>query len=387
MPRSKVYVASAGFTKIGDNWEKSLLDLAVEAARGAMKDASKVRPQQIFVGNMFSAIGAGQEHLGALVASALGLAGVPAVKVESACSSGGSAFNVAYSLVKSGALDSALVVGVEKMRDVESEQVSQALAMAESAEYTQFVGASFAALNGLLARYYMEQLDVSRDELSSIPVIDHANAVSAEHAQFRRAITVDMVSRSSMVADPLRLFDCAPIGDGAAAVLLVGDRAASRGKGKMAEVLGGRIATNEFSMYERDDMLDFNATREAFKGAMAEAGLSPRKLGFAEIHDAFSVVGALAVEAMGFSKRGRGSKDASEGKYSKGSELPINTFGGLKARGHPVGATGVYQVAEAYLQLTGQAGKNQVEDADYAITHNVGGVDTTSVVHVFGRAA
>ena len=387
MPKSKVYVSSVGFTKINDHWEKSLLDLAVEAARGAMKGTPKVRPQQIFVGNMFSAISAGQEHLGALLASALGLAGVPALKVESACSSGGSAFNVAYSLVKSGALDSALVVGVEKMRDLESEEVSQAIAMAESAEYTQFVGASFASLNGLLARYYMEQLNVSRDELSSIPVIDHANAVTAEHAQFRRAITPDAVSRSSMVADPLRLFDCAPVGDGAAAALLVSDRAASGVKKRMAEVLGGRIATNEFSFYQREDMLDFNATREAFKGAMAQAGLSPHKLDFAEVHDAFSVVGALSLEAMGFSKRGRGSKDAKEGKYSMGSEFPINTFGGLKARGHPVGATGVYQVAEVFLQLTDQAGKNKVEDADYAITHNIGGVDTTSVVHVFGRAA
>jgi acetyl-CoA C-acetyltransferase len=387
MPRSKAYVASAGLTKVGDHWDKSLLDLAVEAARGALKGAPKVKPQHIFVGNMFSAVGSGQEHLGALVGSALGLAGVPAVKVESACSSGGSAFNVAYSLVKSGALDSALVVGVEKMRDLEPEEVSLALSMAESAEYTQFVGATFAALNGLLARYYMEQLDVSRDELSSIPVIDHANAVTADHAQFRKAITPEVVSRSGMVADPLRLFDCAPVGDGAAAVLLVSDRDASGGKWKMAEVLGGRIATNEFSVYEREDMLDFNATRDAYKGAMAQAGLSAQKLGFAEIHDAFSVVGALALEGMGFSKRGRGSRDAKEGKYGRGSDLPINTFGGLKARGHPVGATGVYQVAEAYLQLTDQAGKNQVDNADFAITHNIGGIDTTSVVHVFGRAA
>jgi acetyl-CoA C-acetyltransferase len=151
--------------------------------------------------------------------------------------------------------------------------------------------------------------------------------------------------------------------------------------------LGGRIATSEFSVYEREDMLDFRATHEAFRGAMAQAGLSSQKLSLAEIHDAFSVVGALALEAMGFSKRGRGSKDAREGKYSIGSGLPINTFGGLKARGHPVGATGIYQIAEAFLQLTDQAGKNQVEDADYAITHNVGGVDTTSVVHVLGRAA
>jgi acetyl-CoA C-acetyltransferase len=386
LPTSKAYVTSVGMTSIGDHWEKSILDLAVEAARGALKGTPKAKPDQIIVGNMFSAIGAGQEHLGALVANGLGLTGTPAYKVEAACSSGGTAFNVGYNLVRSGAINSALVVGVEKMRDLEPEQVSSALAMAESAEYTQFVGATFAALNGLLARYYMEQMDVSRDELSSIPVLDHANAVTAEHAQFRKAITTEVVGRSQMIADPLRLFDCAPVGDGAAAVFL-SNNPAQGSKGKMAEVLGGGMSTNEFSIYERDDMLDFKATKNAFKKAMAQAGLSPSKLNLVEVHDAFSVVGALSLEAMGYSKRGHGSKDAKEGKYSPGSDLPINTFGGLKARGHPVGATGVYQIAEAYLQLTDQAGKNQVEGARYAATQNIGGVDTTSAVHVFGRAA
>ena len=364
-----------------------MLDLAVEASRDALKGLGGGKPDQIIVGNMFSGVGARQEHLGAMVAAGLGLSGVPAYKVEAACSSGGSAFNVGYNLVRSGAIDSALVVGVEKMRDLEPDEVSQALAMAESAEYTQFVGSTFAALNGLLARYYMEQMDVSRDELSAIPVIDHANAVTAAHAQFRKAITPEVVARSSMIADPLRLFDCAPVGDGAAAALLVNDGAASAGKRRMAEVLGGRIATNDFSIYEREDMLDFKSTRLAFKAAMEQAGLSPKKVGMVEIHDAFSVVGALSLEAMGFSKRGQGSKDAKAGKFSRGSELPINTFGGLKARGHPVGATGMYQIAESYLQLTDQGGKNQVEGVDYAVTQNVGGVDTTSAVHVFGRAA
>ncbi len=387
MAKSKVYVSSAGFTTIADHWEASLLDLAVEAGRQALSGSLKKKPDQVIVGNMFSGVGARQEHLGAMVAGGLGLAGTPAFKVEAACSSGGSAFNVGYNLVKSGAVDSVLVVGVEKMRDLEPEEVSQALAMAESAEYTQFVGATFAALNGLLARYYMEQMDVSRDELSAIPVIDHANAVTAAHAQFRKAITPEVVGRSSMIADPLRLFDCAPVGDGAAAVLLVNDNAASGSKRKMAEVLGGRISTNDFSLYERGDLLDFKSTRLAFKGAMEQAGLAPGKLSLVEVHDAFSVVGALSLEAMGLSKRGRGSKDAKEGKYGRGSELPINTFGGLKARGHPVGATGVYQIAEAYLQLTDQAGKNQVDGAEYAATQNIGGVDTTSAVHVFGRAA
>lgn len=387
MSRSKVYINSVGMTAIGDQWGSSILDLAVEASRGALKAFGKKKPEQIIVGNMFSAVGAHQEHLGAMVADGLGLEGTPAFKVEAACSSGGSAFNVGYNLVRSGAVESALVVGVEKMRDLEPEEVSLALAMAESAEYTQFVGATFAALNGLLARYYMEQMDVSRDQLSSIPVIDHSNAVTAAHAQFRKAITPEVVSRSAVISDPLRLFDCAPVGDGAAAVLLVSEKAASGTRRRMAEVLGGKIATNAFSLYEREDMLDFKSTRLAFRGAMEQAGLAPRKVSLAEVHDAFSVVGALSLEAMGYSKRGHASKDAQEGKYNLGSELPINTFGGLKARGHPVGATGVYQIAEAYLQLTDQAGKNQVEGAEYAVTQNVGGVDTTSAVHVFGRAA
>jgi acetyl-CoA acetyltransferase len=387
MARNRVYVTSVGFTKIADHWESSLLDLAVEAGRKALAGPPKLKPQQIFVGNMFSSAAASQEHLGALVANGLGLQGTPAVKIESACSSGGSAFNVAYSMVKAGAIDSALVVGVEKMRDMEGESVSRALCMAESAEWTQFVGATFAALNALVARYYVEQMNVSRDELSSIPVVDHANCVTSEHAQFRKAITADVVARSAMIADPLRLFDCAPTGDGAAALLLVNDKTAAGQKRKLVEVLGGSIRTAEFSVYQRKDMLRFGATEEAFKKATEEAGIGPKKIGFAEIHDAFSVTGALSLEAMGFSKRGQGAKDAATGKYNLNSDLSINTFGGLKARGHPVGATGVYEICETFLQLTDQAGKNQVKNADYGVTQNVGGVDTTSTVHVFGRAA
>ena len=387
MARKSAYVVSAGFTKVAEHWDSSILDLAVEAGTKALRAVPKISPQQVFVGNMFSSAGANQEHIGALVVSALGLEGVPAFKVESACSSGASAFNIAYSMVSSGAIDSALVLGVEKMRDLEPEAVSQALSMAESAEYTQFVGATFAALNGLLARHYMERMDVSRDELSALPVIDHANAVAADHAQFRRAITPEVVARSGMVADPLRLFDCAPVGDGAAAVVLTSESGASNAKkAKMARVLGGKVSTARFNVYEREDMLDFTATRAAFREAMRQAGLPPQKVSFVELHDAFSVMGALSLEAMGFSKKGMGSKDAKAGKYGLRSDLPVNTFGGLKARGHPVGATGVYQVAEAYLQLTDQAGGNQVAEAEYGVTHSVGGVDTTSAVHVFGRA-
>ena len=382
----KAYVASVGLEKITDHWNESLLDLAVSASLKVL-DGSKITPEQVIVGNMFSSVGAKQEHLGALLASSLGLYGVPAYKVEAACSSGSTAFNVAYKMVKSGAISSALVVGVEKMRDIEPEEISLALSMAESAEYTQFVGASFAALNGLLGRYYIERANISRDELSALPVLSHANAVTAEHAQFRKAITPDVVARSALIADPLRLFDCAPVGDGAAAALLVGENAVERTRGGLVEVLGGSIATAEFSFYERKDMLRFEATEKAFREAMEEAALPASKISLIETHDAFSVVGALSLEAMGLSKKGTAPRDAMEGRFNLDGEVPINTFGGLKARGHPVGATGVYQIAEAYLQLTDNAGKNQVSDADYAVTQNIGGVDTTSVVHVFGRAS
>jgi acetyl-CoA C-acetyltransferase len=382
----KVYVSSVGFTSITDHWGASLLDLAVEASMKALKGTTGRKPQQIFVGNMFSALGSKQEQLGALVAASLGLRGVPAVKIEAAGASGAAAFSMAYSLVKSGAIDSALVVGVEKMRDMESEEVASSITLGESSEYTQFVGASFAAINGLLARYYMEQLNVTRDELSSFPVIDHANAVSAAHAQFRRAITPEVVARSSIVADPLRLFDCAPVGDGAAAVVLVSDKAAAHATRGLVEVLGSAISTDEFNFYEREDMLAFQATRTAFRGALKQAGLAASKLDFVEIHDAYSVMGALSLEAMGLSKKGESALDARQGRYDLNSELSINTFGGLKARGHPVGATAVYQIAEAYMQLTEGGGQNQVKGAEYGATHSVGGIDTTTIVHVFGRA-
>lgn len=379
----RVFVASVGLTKIGDHWNKSLVDLAVEAGRKAL--SSKIEPDYLIVGNMFSSLAASQEHLGALIADSLGLNGKPAFKVEAACASGATAFHTAYNLVKSGVSESVLVIGVEKMRDLEPEYVSQALAMAESAEYTQFVGASFAALNGLIARLYMHETGTTRDELSSIPIIDHKNAVSAWHAQFRREITPEVVARSSIVADPLRLFDCAPVGDGAAATLVVNEKIVSEAS-KFAEVLGSYVCTNNFSIYEREDMLSFSSTKEAFEKAISIASVPKSKISFVEIHDAFSIAGALSLEAMGFSKKGFACKDAAEGKYSLRGELPINTFGGLKARGHPVGATGIYQIAEAYLQLTGQAGENQVKGARYGVTHNMGGIDTTTVVHVLGSA-
>ena len=381
----RVYAASVGYTPVGDHWNKSINDLAVEAGLKAIGDSTGVRPEQVVVGNMFSGASSRQEHLGALVVNGLGLTGIAGLKVEAACASGGMAVNVGYAMVRSGIAGAVLVIGVEKMRDLEPGDVAQALCMAESAEYTQFFGASFVALNGMLARLYMYEYDVPRDDLSSFPVLAHRNAVNSPHAQFRKPISYEDVARSMIVSDPLRLLDCAPIGDGAAAVLLVGEDHAGDVKGPLVEVIGSASATSRFSFYERDDMLDFAATRIATRRALEASGLGMSDVDYLEIHDAFSVVAALSVEALGVSKRGFGAKEARDGKFDPDGELPTNCFGGLKGRGHPVGATGVYQVAEAYLQLAGKAGACQVKSPSVAVTHNVGGVDTTAVVNVLRR--
>lgn len=381
---ARVVVASVGYTRIGDHWDKSILDLAFEAAKKALNPYPNIRPEVIIVGNMFSSQSSRQEHLGALLASALNLAGTPAFKVEAACASGAVAFNVGYNKVRSGEVASALVVGVEKMRDLDVPDVSLALSMAESAEYTQFFGASFLALNAMLAKLYQETYNVTRNELSAFPVIAHANAVTAEHAQFRKAITVEDVSRSPLVSDPLRLLDCAPIGDGAAAALLTSEPFDDHDKAKV-EVLSSRVSTNIFSIYERDDMLKFNATKEAASRAFSEAGIGVEDVDVLEVHDAFSVTAALSVEAMGFSKEGEGARDAARGMYTLKGKYPALTFGGLKGRGHPIGATGLYQIAELWLQLKGRGNMNQVEGCRIGVAQNIGGVDTTSVVSILAR--
>ncbi|MBI2183788.1 MAG: hypothetical protein HYU39_02385 [Thaumarchaeota archaeon] len=383
---SRVYVASVGYTTVGDHWNKSILDLAIEAGFQALTGAPKVKPEQLVVGNMFSGLSSRQEHLGALVVNGLGLTGLPGFKVEAACASGGMASLAVFNMLKAGQIDSALVVGVEKMRDLDPGEVSQALCAAESAEYTQFFGASFVSLNAMLARLYMYEFDVSRDDLSAFPVLAHRNAVNATHAQFRKEVSYEDVARSMVISDPLRLLDCAPVGDGAAALLLVSEDLAGQVKGPLVEMAAAESATNRFSLYERDDMLDFAATRLAAHKALKSAGLSINDVDYLEVHDAFSVVASLSVEALGLSKKGQGARDAREGKYARENGLATNCFGGLKGRGHPVGATGVYQLAETYLQLAHKAGPNQVDDASVGLAQNVGGVDTTAVVHVLRRS-
>ncbi|MEM4310956.1 MAG: thiolase domain-containing protein [Nitrososphaerales archaeon] len=381
----KVFIASIGMSKVGDLWDKSLVELALDAGFKALNKFN-LKPDSLVIGNMFSGYACNQEHLGALIADSLGLTGISAYKVEAACSSGAAALASAYSRVKSGDSDVCLVIGVEKMRDMSSKKASNALAMAESAEFTQFFGANFISLNAMLTRYYMNELKVSREELAYFPLLAHKNAKNAEHAQFRREISLEDIKKAPIIADPLGLLECSPIGDGAASVLLVSERKAKEiGEDNLVEIIASSIATNRFSFYERNDMLRFEATERATNQALEQAKIKLDDIDFVEVHDAFPVVTALSLEAMGFVKKGEAPKLANQGFFDLKGELPICTFGGLKARGHPAGATGIYQACEAYLQLTYQAKSNQVEKAGIGMIHNVGGIDTTAIVHILKR--
>lgn len=376
-------IAGAGLTKVGDHWNKSILDLAVDAATAALKDAGIATPDQIIIGNMFSGFSSSQESLGAMAADALRLWGVPAFKVESSGASGSMALHVADSLVKSGQANSALVIGVEKMRDLEPSEAARATSLGESSEYVQFFGISQTALGALITQLYMQEYEVTRDELSCFPVIAHKNAVTSEHAQFRKAVSIADVSRSMPVSDPLRLLDCAPVGDGAAAVVLSNDDGMV--KDPAIEIAASAASTDSANFYQRDDMLEFMATRRAVAKALSLAGISVRDIDFAEINDSYSAVAGLSVEALGLSKRGEGARDARDGKFDIKGKVPISTYGGLKGRGNPVGATGIYQIVEAYHQLVGKAKANQVVDAKIGLTHNMGGIDSTAVVHILRR--
>ncbi len=384
----KVLLAGVGATPIGEHWEKSLRDLMVDASLNALRDAGveKKNVDAIFVGNMSSGYLQGQEHLGSLLATWLGIPGVAAHKVEAACASGGAAVHDAFMAVKSGLYDCVLAVGVEKMTDASTDQLTSALIMADDQEYTAFAGFSFVALNALVYRAYMDKYGAKQEDIALFAVHDHEHAVHNPLAQYRRAVTLDAVLSSPLVADPLHLLECAPTGDGAAALLLCSEEKAKElGLKPEVEVAASALATDVLSLHDRDDLTTLNATLRAAERAYKIARVEPKNVDVAEVHDAFTVLGVIHLEDLGFAKKGEGWKLVKEGEIEAGGKIPVNMMGGLKARGHPVGATGVYEVYDAALQLLGRAGKNQVEGAEVALAQNVGGVGGTVAVTILRR--
>ncbi|HDI75000.1 MAG: thiolase domain-containing protein [Thermoprotei archaeon] len=383
--KENVVICGIGYTRIGEHWDKSLRELAVEASLKALEDSGFDHVDAIYVSNMMSGMLQEQEHLGALVATYLGLRGIPACKVEAACGSGGMAIHQAFLAVSSGYYKTVLVVGVEKMSDRTTSEVTLALASAEDREYVISTGATFVGLNALLYRAYMLKYGVRQESIAKFPVIEHENALNAPHAQFRRKITLEDVLSSPLIADPLHLLECAPLGDGAAALVISCEEEAKNNKCDAVRIIGSAAATDILSLYEREDLLTLYATVKASQKAYEMAGIKPKDVDLLEVHDAFSILAPISLEDLGFAKKGEGWKLIEKEEVALSGRIPTNTMGGLKARGHPIGATGIYQAVDAILQLRNDAGKNQVDNASVALLQSIGGVGGTVTVNILKR--
>lgn len=377
-----VSIIGVGQTPVREHWDLSLRELAVQAILQALKDAHLQDVDAIFVGNMLSGELTRQEHLGALIADQLGMNGVAAIKVEAACGAGGSAVHAGYLAVASGQYHRVAVVGVEKMTDLWNGSVTAGLAMAADGEYEAANGISFVGLNAMMMRRYMYEYDLVEEDFAPFALNAHANGVHNPNAMFRRSVTQEQFTRAKKVADPISLFDASPVCDGAAAVILSRSENLNGTAARAIQISASTMATDTLALHDRQDPLWLRAVELSSIKAYAQAGITPQDVDLFELHDAFSIIAPMSLEAAGFARRGTGTYLARDGEISIHGKLPISTMGGLKARGHPIGASGVYQVVEAVEQLRGEAGKNQVPNARYAMTQSLGGIAATAATHI-----
>lgn len=380
---TEIVIVGVGQTPVGEHWEVSLRELALVALENAIQDAGGMRPQALFVGNMLAPALSRQSHLGTLVADFAGLQGIEATSVEAAGASGGMAVRLACLAVASGVCDVAMALGVEKITDEIGPPVESALSTITDSDYEAEHGLTPTAQAALLMRRYMYEFDVPRAAFAGFPVTAHANGATNPYAMFRRAISAEAYTKAGMVSEPLNLFDIAPNADGAAAVLVARpDHTPTPFPHPLVRVAGSGVATDHLALHDRPDPLSMQAARLSVERALRQAGLTAEQMDLFELDDAYSIYAALSLEAAGYAPRGEGWKLAQNGAISLGGALPVATLGGAKARGNPGGATGVYQVVEAVLQLRGQAGENQVAGARRAMVQCLGGPASTAVTHI-----
>jgi acetyl-CoA C-acetyltransferase len=380
---SEVVIAGIGQTPVGEHWDTSLRELSLMAIEAAMREAGGLQPQALFAANMLAPQLSRQAHLGALLADFAGLAGIEAVTLEASGASGGAALRMGMLAVASGQVEAALVVGVEKFTDRVGGAVEAALATAHDGDYEAVQGMTPVAQAALLMRRYLHEFQALRSALGGFPIVAHANGEGNPNAMFRKAIKVETYENAGMVSEPLNMFDMAPNADGAAAILLARrDLLPPNLPHPLVRLTGSALVTDTLALHDRPDPLIFSAARLSVERACARAHISPLQVDLFELFDAYSIFAVLSLEAAGFAERGQGWKLAQEGQISLHGSLPISTMGGLKARGNPGGATGVYQAVEATLQLRGQAGKNQVHAARRALVQCLGGPASTAVTHV-----
>lgn len=380
-------IAGVGMTPVGEHWEVSLRHLAMEAIQAVLDDAGGLRPQAIYVANSLAPALSRQSHLGALMADFSGMRGVEATTIEAAGASGGVALRQAVLAIASGAVEVAMVLGIEKVTDQPSSHVESALATASDADYEAVQGLTASSQAAMLMRRYLHESSAPADALAGFSLTAHQNAVSNPNAMFRRAILPEQYARAPMVSEPLNTFDAAPMADGAAAVILTAaDRTAGNGHRPPVQIAGSAVVTGALALHDQPDPLVLAAAQQATRRALEQSGLTLDEIQLFELHDRFSVYAALSLEAAGFAARGQGWQLAQNGAIALTGKIPISTFGGSKARGEPGAATGVYQVAEAVLQLQGRAGENQVEQAQAALVQCLGGTGATAASHVLRRA-
>lgn len=379
----EVAVIGVGMTNFGELWEKSIRSIWVEAALAAWKDAGVEKIDSFYVGCMSGGLFVGQEHLGSVFADYLGICPAPGTRVESACASGSAAFRLGYMEVASGMSDVVLVSGVEKMTDVSGDEATYALATAADQEYEGYHGVTFPGLYAMIARAHMHKYGTTREQLAHVSVKNHANGALNPHAQYPFPITVEQVINSVKVAEPLNILDCSPITDGAAAVVLCPlDRAKEFTQKPLVKVTGSGQGSATIALHDRRDITWLSAVEEAGKRAYAMAGVGPKDIDFAEVHDCFSIAEICILEALGFVEPGQGGPETEKGTTSLKGKIPVNPSGGLKSKGHPVGASGVAQIVECVNQLRGEAEKRQLSNVKRALAQNMGGSGGSSLVHI-----
>lgn len=378
-----VSVIGLGMTKFGEQWNMSLKDLMVEAGTKAILDSGVDGPDidAIYGGSMSAGRLIGQEHIGALIADQSGLTPMPATRVEAACASGALALRQAILSILSGVHDVVVVGGVEKMTDVATSQATTTLGGAADREWESSLGVTFPALYALIARRHMKKYGTTEKQMAMVAVKNHKNGALNPLAQYQYEISVDDVMNSAIVSSPLKLFDCSPITDGAAALVLARDDIAKKYSDKAVKILASEQASDTLALHDRRDITTLDATVISSRAAFKRANLLPKDINIAEVHDCFTIAEICAIEDLGFFNKGEGGKAVEEGETNRNSTISVNTSGGLKACGHPVGATGVKQVVEIATQLRGDAEKRQV-DADIGLAHNVGGSGATAIVHI-----
>lgn len=380
-----VFVAGIGETPMGRYPERGLHAMIEEAGQQAITE-SGIDPSRIgaaYIGNFAGQALTGQAHLGPLMTETLGLSDVPALRVEGACASGGLAMLQAVQAIRYGIHDAVLVGGVEKMTHQTTSVVTEALTAAMDVEYEAHSGLTFPGIFAMVAnRYFHEHRNVRR-EMAQVAVQSHDNAVLNPHAQLQKQITVDKVLDAPVIADPFGLFDCSLVTDGAAFMVLTAEDLLGGSAHRRVRISGSGHGGDSLTLHNRASQTSFHATRRAAARAYAEAGRSAADIDLAEVHDCFTITQIINTEDLGFFDAGRGGDAVAEGRTARGGDIPINTSGGLKAKGHPVGATGISQAIEMVTQLRGDAGARQVGKADIGLTHNLGGTAGTCVINIF----